>query len=174
MGEWLAGGRCLPGSESQLTVAELALSYWRFVKTYYRKDGRPTRTLERIKTALRVLRQSYSQQPVGQFGPLALMAVQGRLVEEGLSRPYVNCLVQTIRRMFKGGVAQEMVPEPVYRALACVPGLRKGRSAAPEPEPIGPVPEEVVQATLPHLPEVVSDIAALSAPTARQRRGRRC
>ena len=42
IGEWLAGGRRLPSSESSITVAELALAYWRFAKTYYLKDGRPT------------------------------------------------------------------------------------------------------------------------------------
>jgi len=63
--------------------------------------------------------------------------------------------------VFKWGVAQELVPESVYRALACVPGLRKGRTQAPEPEPVRPVAEDVVDATLPHLPEVVADMVRL-------------
>jgi integrase len=36
-----------------------------------------------------------------------------------------------------------------------VPGLAKGRTKAVEYEPVGPVPDEDVEATLPHLPPVV-------------------
>jgi integrase len=158
IGEWLAGGRCPAAAESALTVAELAAAYLRFAKGYYRKGGRPTRTLERIKIALRAIKQNYAAQPVDRFGPLALKAVQQALVDRGLARPYVNCLIDQIRRTFKWGVAQEIVPEPVWRALCAVPGLRRGRTAAREPEPISPVDDAVVEATLPHLPEVVADM----------------
>ena len=143
VGEWLANGRCLPMSQAPVTITELALAYWRFAKRYYRRDGRPTDTIDRVKTALRVLRQGYGPLPVDRFGPLALKSIEQKLVESHLSRPYINCLVQTIRRVFKWGVAQEIVPEPVYRALTCVPGLRKGRTSAPEPEPVRPVAAEV-------------------------------
>ena len=43
--EWLANGRRLPSpqpNDSELTIDELLLDYWTFVKTYYVKDGRPT------------------------------------------------------------------------------------------------------------------------------------
>ena len=30
IGEWLAAGRTLPKPEAQLTIAELAVRYWRF------------------------------------------------------------------------------------------------------------------------------------------------
>ena len=154
--EWLAGGRRLPSSESSVTVAELALAYWRFAKTYYRKDGRPTDQVDRVKTALRHLRSNHAPLPVDKFGPLALKAIQERLIDTGLSRPYVNCLVQTIRRVFQWGVANEVVPEHVYRALQCVPGIRKGRTKAREPKPIQPAPANVVDATLSYLPEIVA------------------
>jgi integrase len=54
-------------------------------------------------------------------------------------------------RVFKWGVAEEMVPESVWRALTTVRGLEKGRSPARETEPVKPVAVEVVQATLPYL-----------------------
>jgi integrase len=164
IGEWLASGRHLPSSESGLTVAELALSYWRFAKSSYRKDGQPTKTLERVRTGFRILREGYGQKTVARFGPLVLKAIQDRLVRTGLSRPYVNCLVQTIRRVFKWGVAQEMVPETVYQALTCIPGLRKGRWPQSQ-SPSGPIAEQVVQATLAHLPEVVADMVRLQRLT---------
>jgi integrase len=53
--------------------------------------------------------------------------------------------------MFKWGVAEEMVPESVWRALTTVRGLEKGRSSARETEPVTPIAVEIVDATLPYL-----------------------
>jgi integrase len=39
-----------------------------------------------------------------------------------------------------------------------VEGLRKGRTTAPESEPVKPVADDIVEATLPHLPSVVADM----------------
>ena len=68
-GEWLAGGRCL-APEDGITVAELARAHWYFAKGYYRKDGQPTGSLHRVKTALRILRSRYAHTLVARFGPL--------------------------------------------------------------------------------------------------------
>ena len=40
IGEWLACARCMSTSMRGVSVAELALAYWRLAKGYYRKDGR--------------------------------------------------------------------------------------------------------------------------------------
>jgi integrase len=53
--------------------------------------------------------------------------------------------------MFKWAVAEELVPPAVYQALAAVPGLQRGRSKARESEPVCPVEDAVVAATLPYL-----------------------
>ena len=156
--EWLTSARCLPSSDLGVSVAELGLAYWRFAKRYYRKDGRPTGSIDRIRVAVRVLRETYGQTPARDFGPLALQAIQARLVAAGKSRRYVNYLAETIKRMFRWGVSQEMLPEAVYRALTTVLGLRKGRTEAREPKPVRPVADEVVDATLPHVPLVVADM----------------
>jgi len=141
-----------------VSVAELALAYWRFSKTYYRKNGELTGSIDRIRVAVRTLRATYAKMPSRDFGPLALQAIQRGLAESGKSRPYVNYLVDAIRRMFRWGVSQELVSETVYRALATVAGLRKGHTTAREPEPVQPVTEQVVQATLLNLSEVVADM----------------
>jgi integrase len=49
--------------------------------------------------------------------------------------------------------------------LLTVPGLKKGRTTAREPKPIGPVEDVVVEATLPYLPEVVADMVRLQRLT---------
>jgi len=161
IGEWLAAGRCLPRPDSDLTVAELALHYWQFATRYYVKNGHRSTFLSTIRLALRHLRQVYGPTLACDFGPLALQAMQDRFVRAGHSREYVNKLCAVIRRGFKWGVSQELVPSAVCQALAAVPGLHKGRTAAREPEPVQPVAEAVVEATLPFLPAVVADMVRI-------------
>ena len=67
-------------------------------------------------------------------------------------------MVRKIRHMFKWGASRELVPPTIYQALATVEGLRKGRSSARETEPVKPVEDAVVEATLPYMPSVVADM----------------
>jgi hypothetical protein len=61
------------------------------------------------------------------------------MITAGQSRKYVNDNVARIKRRFKWGAAQEFVPVAVHQALATVGGLVKGKSAARETAPVGPV-----------------------------------
>jgi hypothetical protein len=93
----------------------------------------------------------YGDTPAAGFGPLAIKAVRQRFIATGWGRKTVNARVDRVRRVFKWATAEELVPVAVYTALAAVPGLQKGRSLAPESEPVEPVADEVVDATLPLL-----------------------
>ena len=162
--EWLTSGRC-PTSDQIMggpSVSEVCLAFWKHAQTYYRSpDNQLTRTVERIKLAIRYLRPSYGGTLAKDFGPLALQAFRQKLVDKGFARRYVNNLVGTIKLMFKWAASQELVPIATYQALATVSGLRKGRTPAPEPKPIPPVADEVVEQTLPHLPPIVADMVRI-------------
>lgn len=165
VGEWLAGNTHL-SSGNDLTVAEVCATYWRHAKGYYHvKPGGSRGSIERVRIALRRLKETYGHTLAKDFGPLALQALQRQLAQSGNSRSYVNHLVQTIRQTFKWAVSQEMVDVTVYQALATVPGLKKGRSPAREPEPIRPVADKIINATLPHLPAIVADMVRLQRLT---------
>lgn len=168
IGEWLAAGRpSMPAQTigSGITVVELIERYWRFAQAYYVKNGRPTGELKWVHDSMRPLKKLYGHTPAVEFGPLALKAVRQAIVESDVSRRVVNGRVDRIRRAFKWAVAQELVPASVHQALTAVPGLRKGRTEAREPEPIGPVSNELVEATLPHLQPVVADMVRLQRLT---------
>ncbi len=160
IGEWLPAGRCMPQRRGgkEITIAELALAYLRFAKTYYRRDGRPTGELSPVKDAIRFLRTFYGHTLVSDFGPLSLESLQMRLVAAGLARSTINSHICRIRRVFRWGVAKEMIPASILEALRALPGLRRGRTSAREPKPVLPVPDEVVEGTLPYLPPVVCDM----------------
>ncbi len=143
---------------SAITITELCASYWEHAKGWYVKDGKPTNQLPHVKQHLRILRELYGSARVDEFGPLALQAIQAHLVELGFSRVGVNARIGGIKRVFRWGVAQELVPGRVHQDISCVSGLRKGRTPAPECEPIGPVDDSAVLATLPELSPVVADM----------------
>src|SRR5262249_6843813 len=70
--EWEAGRRLLPmtaAAPAGLTVNELILTYWKHAEHYYRKNDKPTSQLERIRLALRPVRQLYGHTAATEFGP---------------------------------------------------------------------------------------------------------
>lgn len=171
VGEWLASGRKAPPRDADaLTVTQLIARYWEFAKAFYRRPdgtptGTPTETAQNLKPALRTLRQLYGSLPADEFGPLALKVVRERFIELGQSRRYVNENVDRIKRMYRWGVSEELVDESTLRRLCTVEGLRKGKTRAPDNPRVPPVPEDIVDATLPFLPPTVSDMVQLQRLT---------
>jgi integrase len=164
IGEWLAAGR--PAHLSTPTaggvlIAELAISYLEFAKLHYVKNGTATDELAGVKVALRFLRQRYGETRAADFGPLALKALQQQMVAAGHSRGYVNQNAGRIKRIFRWGVANEMVPVAVHQALLTVGGLRKGKTKARETKPVPPVGEKEIARTLPYLSPTIADMVRL-------------
>lgn len=150
--EWLAAGKQLSADPDTITVKELLARFWAHAEQYYRHrtDGR-TKELEQFKLALRPLKELYADTPVVDFGPRALKAVRQKMIDAGWCRPYVNKQVNRVRHVFRWGVSDELVPGSVLHALKAVPGLRKGRTDASEPDPIKPVAMELIEAVEPYV-----------------------
>ncbi len=150
--EWEASEAGRRSSErAGLTVAELAE---RFVQDEWGRvaAGLISRTsayaAEYAARAL-VEDQAHANTPTRLFGPKALRVIQKRLAatrvrtsagrfrdaEEPptLSRAEVNRRVNGIRRIFRWGVAEELVPPAVLQSLEAVKGLRCGEARETEP-----------------------------------------
>jgi integrase len=165
--EWLAGGRVAPPADNQaLTVEDVLARFWVFAEGYYQKGGEPTRELDNFRYAFRPLRRLYGESPANDFGPLKLKALRGTLIEAGLARTVINQRIRRIKQAFRWATSEQLVMPSVYQALATVAGLKRGRSEARETEPIGPVPDAVVEATLAHLPTVVAAMVRFQRFTA--------
>ncbi len=156
--EWISNGRRIPHatSDSYLSIAELAVSYLDFASEYYTNDGVTTSEYSCISNALKPLHKLYSRTFTSQFGPLALKAARQHMIDLGWSRPYINRQINRIRRMFRWGVENELVSPTILHALCSVSPLKRGRTAAPEPEPIKSVPNQIVAATIPHVARQVA------------------
>jgi hypothetical protein len=158
VGEWLANARQLPSISKAdgLTIVELLTSYLSFAKDYYSENGEPTSEYVGMRDAVTPVRKLYSRTLVTGFGPLGLKTVRQKMVEKGYCRTEVNRRVNRIRRVFRWGVENELVPAHVLDALRAVSPLKRGRTEAPEREPVRPVPDEHVDSVLPFVARQVS------------------
>jgi integrase len=160
--EWLHCGRQPLKPETGLTVNELILGYVRFASDYYRGSEKE---LEKIKLALRPLKQLYGGTEAVEFGPKKLKAVRELMIDADLSRRTINMRVGCIKRIVKWAVENELVPPTVHYGLLAVTGLRQGRSNAREPEPVKPVPEAFVEAVIPRVGRYVRGMIQLQRLT---------
>ena len=156
IGEWLANGRHHPyAAAADLSVVELIAAYWRHARSYYANsetgDGDSNGELSCLRLALGVVKRLYADTAVGDFGPLALKSVRQEMVKLGWARTHINPQVGRVRRMFKWGVENEMVPPSVLHGLQAVSGLRRGKTEAREREPVKPVAEACVEAVRDHV-----------------------
>jgi integrase len=163
--EWLAEGqrtvpsaaaKCLheqPAAVSKRPlVNELILAFFTHADRHYRRqDGKPTSELSEYRRTLGLLRELYGRTYADEFGPKALKAVRAQMIQTGWSRGVINQRVGRIKHMVKWAVENELIPPSVHQGLAAVGGLQRGRSSARETEPVKPVSEADLAATLPFL-----------------------
>jgi len=130
--EWLACGRRLPVPADDITIVELIDRFYVHAKQYYRKpDGTPTSELGNLRLALQPLKDLYGNTRAAEFGPRGFKTVRERMVQAGGARRYINRHMSRVKRLFRWGVAEELVPPGVYEALKAVPGLKRGRTEVP-------------------------------------------
>jgi hypothetical protein len=121
-------------------------------KCYVDPDGMPTKELSVIRYSLRPLRELFGLSPAAEFGPLKLKAVRQKMIDSGLARALINRRLSVVKRAFKWAVSEELIPPAVFEGLRAVAGLERGRTTAKEAPPVGPVADEIVDATLPFCP----------------------
>jgi integrase len=164
--EWASNGSVVRDRSESLTVSELLLEFLRHAKQHYRRpDGTLTSEVYNFKLSMKPLNKLYGRTRAADFGPLALKAVRQTMIELDWSRKVINGGVNRIRRIFKWGVENELVPANVIHGLKAVAGLRYGRSEARETEPVKPVPDAFVDAVLPHVSRQVAAMIELQRLT---------
>jgi integrase len=122
--------RRAPRKPFTFTVAELG-ERW-YLAERDRRGPRHQAAYEAAYAAQELARQ-HATATVAEFGPRAFKAIRDRMVREGRSRQWANRMMNAIRRCFRWGVGEELVPADRLEALAAVDGLRHG--AAPEAKP---------------------------------------
>jgi integrase len=100
---------------------------------------------------LGIVKRLYADTAVSDFGPLALKAVRQEMVRLGWARSHINPQIHRVRRIFRWGVENELVPPSILRGLLAVAALRRGKTEAREREPVRPAAEAHVHAIKDHV-----------------------
>jgi integrase len=137
-----------------LTIAELALRYQEFAKSYYASSS--TGEIPGIKTAMRDLTRLFGRLLVREFGPLKLKTLRQQWIDSGRVRTQINKSAQRVVRCIRWAVENELASGEQLHSLRAVAGLRAGRSEAKESKPVEPVPEADVDAIRPYLSPIVA------------------
>jgi integrase len=166
-------------------VADVCAAFWTYAKTTYpdpdyREGKRPKGELGNYWDVLRPLRRLYGETPAAEFGPVALKAVSATMLKPrtvvdaktgkvkrvpGWCRAVANRNVSRLKLIFRWAAEEELVPGEVAARVWTVQGLRPGRSDARETEPVKPVPQEYVDAALPHCSRQVQTMIKLQLLT---------
>lgn len=164
-----------------ITVVEACTEYLRFCQA-----NRPNE-VSAVESMQAVFVTTFRHELAANIGPLALKQVREAMVNSGhllakqksdrksgkkskrqptpWSRRYVNEQIGRLKQMYSWLVENELLPADVANALKFVRGLREGEAGTQDNDPIGPVDDSVVDATLPFLPDVVADMVRLQRLT---------
>lgn len=148
--KWMCSSGCAkprtaaPGiDDGPLMVWELATLFLEDTKKQFtRPDGRILGELDKLKVALRPLMDLYGRSSAEEFGPLKLDSIRDVFIDQGLRRGYINDQVRRVVKVFRWGVARELIPADRVHALRELEPLRRGRTVAPEDKKIEPIVEE--------------------------------
>lgn len=151
-------------SDAPILVSHLVAGYRDHVKTRYSKAHHVTD----LKRRLAICDELETHDPslmVDRFGPRKLKEYRTRFVNEGdKSRRYINRLIGEIRKMFRWGIAEELVEPNTLVGLESLSPL-VGGEASYETEDVTAVSIEHVRATAKHLPPVVRDMLQVQLAT---------
>ena len=154
----LAVAKSVPESadadEQPLTVNELFDAFWQYGPEYYGDHAEST--IYNYRPTLDAVRDLYGTLPAAEFSPKKLLALQQHLIQKDQTRTYVNMQTSRIKRVWRWAVSRELLPASVYQAVSTVPGIAKGRMNAKEGRRVRPVADDVVNATLEHLPPTLA------------------
>lgn len=147
------GGR----PKEAITIVEAVERYLTYAKSYYDAP-----LADAIRRSLQRLCELYDREPLEELSPKKLKTLQEHLVQNGaLTRYGINRTAEDVKRFTKWCVSEEFCPPAVYDALRCVSALRRGKTAAPEPEPAHIPTEADIRAVAPHMAGTLGDAVML-------------
>lgn len=171
--EWLENQRQTPASSRSgakpdtniIDINGLFVAYWQFCEGYYLRDGKPTRELENLRHAVQPLIELYGGTYVSEFRPTSLKVVREQMINAGLARRTIKDRVNRIRRMIEWGVENDLVDPAIHQALKAIAPLRRGRYGVKEGPGVKPVAQELIDATLVHMPALVQSMVQVQLHT---------
>jgi integrase len=110
-----------------LTINVLVGVYLDFARSHYQNSG-PRGEYANLKYALDHLVAHYGAHAADSLGPLKLKGMQAKMLAAGSSASYINKCMAKIRRCYKWGASEEIVPITTFQALLTLPSLRTDKA----------------------------------------------
>lgn len=142
------------------TVVDIATEYLDFIER-----TRSANVLETARLALRPFCAAYGTFEARAVRPKVIDGWRESLIASGLVRTTINKRVRVVRDMIRWAVHDEALPPECWHLLSTVRGLRRGELGCKDAPRVKPVPRSVVDATLPHVPEVVAAMIRVQLAT---------
>ena len=142
-------------SVTGLTVAEAAADYMLQAERYYAGSGE----FNNVRVAVDDFVKLFASDELRELSPRHLLEFQRQLVAAQYARTSINSRVSRVKRWLRWCASRELIPVGIYEGVRSVDGLRTGRSAATESEPVQPVKLADVEKTLRHVAPVVAAMA---------------
>ena len=146
------------------TVSMLIADYLAYAIRKY--GGERASEVVHSKQAFRILRHTHGPMLAKEFGPKAYQQMRLAMIEAGWCRRYIRDQCQRVKRLIGWGVIEEILPTDAKHALDAVPGLTAGEFGVRETSEVPPVPDDVIEATLPYLKPIVGDMVRVQRLTA--------
>jgi integrase len=150
-----------PGDSGPLTVAAAVKRYEEHAATYYAGS----REVLNIGHTLRALVEIAGDMDASEVGPATIDRYRAAQIDRDISLGVVNQRVRTVRRAWKWLASKRLVSLESWQSLCAVEPLRRGRCAARVTEPVRPVADSVVEATLNALPPSLAAMVRLQRLT---------
>ena len=128
--EWLANGREIEVAAEEITVLELVVAFLKQAKGFY--GGGTRGTYANLKRGMESLKRLYGRTKAVDFGPREFKAIRQTLIDDDLSRKYINEKMRQIVQAFTWAAGESMVPATVPQSLSpsrWSPALRWGDRA---------------------------------------------
>ena len=142
-----------------VTVSELCSLWDAHCREYYRgPDGLPTSTAANAILDVRLFRELYGNAAVAELTHADMLQLRDALVRSGIARHTVNARLWRVKYMLAWALDEAIIPATVKAELTQVKGVKRGRSAAPERQPVRPVDDATVSATVEHMTPNTADM----------------
>ena len=141
------------------TVAELCALWDAHCQESYRgPDGLPTSSAVNYVIDVRMFRELYGNAVVTELTHSDMLQLRDALVRSGVSRQTVNRRLWCVKHMLDWALDEAIIPATVKAELTQVHNVKRGRTSAPERQPVRPVDDETISATIAHMMPNTADM----------------
>ena len=139
---------------SGATVEQLCAAWDAHCQEYYKGS---TTSMNAIAD-VRMFREMYGHAAVAELTHADMLQLRDALVRSGVSRTTVNIRLWRTKFMLAWALDEALIPAVVKAELTQVRGIKRGRTAAPERQPVRPVDDATIAATLEYMMPNTADM----------------